>query len=898
MRKKLSNYRNRKQTRRNSMKRKLRHESLEMRRVLASDLGQIVGVVTNDLAGDGSSTIFAAGQTVELYLDDGDTTFDPVSGGGGDILQTTDTTDANGEYNFDGLVEGEYFVRIVPIAGTQSGSNASVSPLIPFDATEAMGSTNLTIDDFTATQTVSATRAVSDVGTISADGFVDDGSIVGGEQDIRVEVTDGVGDIEAESGFNNGTSIVLTVSSDSGVNGRVLATWDGDDDDGSTVDHGNLALDLTQSGVNSAFALNIAADQTAGTLILRMFSGSTNSSEATFELTGVDTDGIINGSAGEDISIDFSSFTTVLGTGVDFTNVTALQLELDFTGSGENGLDAEVEVLGVVGFTTKTADFTVLNEISLGDQIWLDFDNDGVFDLGETGIQNVAVTLYEDTDGDDDYLDETAIDTALTDASGNYLFTGLLPSDYIVQVDSSNFTGAGVLVGLDSSTGNDTAGMAPDPDTADDNNTDKGTVAADTSVVSKGVTLVGDDEPTDDGDADNNTNLTLDFGFFGYDLVIAKSVDEATAAPDDTLVYTIVVTNDGPSTATDVDFTDTLPTGVTFVSGTTTVGGQSVSGTPGNSTVTSTIGTLLSGQSATITIDVTIDNTTTGVITNTAVTSGTDETDTTNNSATAQTTVSPEIDLVITKTDDDNNLVLSPGDSIAYSLLVENNGPSDATGVAVVDLLPTGLTYNPTGSTTPASTSSVAGGTQLTFNVGDLAMGDTTTILINATVDANFTGMLTNTATVTGNETETDPDNNTSSAMSQVDIEPASISGTVYVDSNDNGVFDSNEQPISGVLITLTGTDVNMNPVSQSTVTDVNGDYSFINLQPGTYQVAESQPAFFPDGQDNATFPGTTVGSDLISTIVLGAGDDAEANNFGELPPTLSKRSFLASNIF
>ncbi len=878
--------------------RKLRHESLESRHLLAVDLGQIVGTVTNDLSGDGVTTAAAVGHTVELYLDDGDSTFDPVSGGGGDALQSSTTSDASGNYSFDNLLEGNYFVRVVPTAGTQTRAGTDVSSLVTFNATDVMGTTNLTIDDFTTAQTVSVDRLVSDVGTVSGDGVVDDVGITGGEQDLRVEVTAGVGNVTALSAFNNGSAVVLSLSSASGVNGRMVATWDGDDNDGSTVDHSNLALDLENGGANSAFALNIATDQPDGSLIIRAFSGAGNVSEATFDLAGADTDGIINGTTGEDISINFTDFATTSGTGVDFTNVTALQLELDFTGAGENGLDAQIEVLGVVGFTTRTADFTVLNEMSLGDQVWIDLDNDGIFELGESGIAGVALTLYEDTDSDDDYLDETPLATTTTDGSGNYLFTGLFPGDYIVQVDAANFTGGGVLEGLASSTGNDSGGSAPDPDTPDADNTDKGTLAADTSVVSLGVTLLGNGEPINDGDTDANTNRTLDFGFFGYDLTITKVVDQATAAPNDTLVYTVVVTNSGPSTATNVDLTDTLPTGITFVSGTTTVGGQSVVGSGGSPTVTSTIGTLLSGQSATITINATVDAGTSGLITNTAVTSGTDESDTTNNTATADTTIQPNIDLAITKVDDDNNQSLSPGDSISYTLGVQNNGPSSATGVTVVDVLPTGLTFNPTGSTVPDSTVAVAGGTQLTYNLGSMANAASSNITINATIDSSFTGTLTNTATVSGNETETTTANNTASAESVVSIEPASISGFVYVDTDNDGNFDSGEQPIASVLISLTGTDINSNPVSQTTVTNSLGFYSFNNLMPGTYQVSETQPAFFPDGQDSASYPGATVGSDLISTIVLGAGDDAEANNFGELPPTLSKRSFLASNIF
>ncbi len=438
--------------------------------------------------------------------------------------------------------------------------------------------------------------------------------------------------------------------------------------------------------------------------------------------------------------------------------------------------------------------------------------------------------------------------------------------------------------------------MAPDPD-ADANNTDKGTLQGDSSVVSQAVTLIGNTEPTNDGDADNNTNRTLDFGFFGFDVTIAKQVDQATASPDDTLVYTIVVTNNGPSTATDVDLTDTLPAGVTFVSGTTTVGGQSVNGSGGSQTVTSTIGTLLNGQSATITINATIDSTTTGTLTNTVITSATGESNTNNNTATAQTVIQPEIDLAITKVDNDNNLTLAPTDSIVYTLNVSNNGPSDASGVTVVDVLPTGLTFNPTGSTAPTSTVAVAGGTQLTYSLGALANGASTGITINADIGSTFTGTLTNTATVSGNETETTLANNSASAQSVVAITPATLSGNVYFDADNDGVFDSGEQPIAGVLITLTGTDFNQATVLQTTTTNANGFYEFTNLNPGTYQVAETQPTFFADGQDTATFPGATPGADVISTIVLGPGDNAPANNFGELAPTLSKRRFLASQV-
>lgn len=893
----------RRRNRRQPVRRRVRFcEPLEHRRMLATDLGQIAGTVLNDLDGDGAGDTAAVGQQLELFLDDGDSTFDA-----GDASQGTTTTDASGDYSFDNLVAGTYFVRINPTAGTQAESGGSVSSAIVFSPAQAMGSTNITVDDFTATQDITATRTMADPGAVSNDDFVEDAGISGGEQDLFVEVTAGIGDVRARSGFNNGSATVLNLESGSGVNGRVIVTYDGDDDDGATVNHASLSLDVLQGGINNAFALNLAADQTDGTLILRAYSGAGAVSEAVIELTDVDgagtpvdTDGTIDGDAAEAIRVAFADFAATVGAGADFSALTALQLELDFTGAGENGLDAQIEVLGVVGFTTLTADFMVLDELSLGDQVFLDADNDGLFEAGESGVAGVAVTLFEDTDGDGDHLDEAIAATTTTDATGRYLFTGLLPSDYIVRIDASNFAASGPLEGLATSTGNDTAGLPPDPDVDEDNNEDRGDDAGDGSVVSLPVTLVSGAEPTDDGDTDPLTNRTLDFGFFGFDVVIAKSVDEATASPNDTLLYTILVTNDGPSTATGVTLTDTLPAGVTFVSGTTTVGGQTVNGAPGNATVTSTIGTLAAGATATIRITATIDSGASGTLTNTAVVAATDEAVTANNTATAATTVTPEVDLAITKTDDDLGATLAPGDTVTYTLDVVNNGPSTATDVTVTDLLPNGATFVPAGSTSPDTTSSVAGGTQLTYDLGSLASGANASITIVATIDAAFTGTLTNTASVAANEAETTTANNSATAQSAVAVPLGTISGRVFLDVNGDNVQDAIDQPIAGVTLSLFNA---LDQLVAVTTTDSNGDYVFTNVIPGTYRVVQTQPAPFVDLDETSGTAGAVVGAaeNEISNIRVntgGAGDTAPLNNFTEGPPTIGKRSFFASSIF
>ena len=118
------------------------------------------------------------------------------------------------------------------------------------------------------------------------------------------------------------------------------------------------------------------------------------------------------------------------------------------------------------------------------------------------------------------------------------------------------------------------------------------------------------------------------------------------------------------------------------------------------------------------------------------------------------------------------------------------------------------------------------------------------------------------------------------------EIPPAQLCGYVYVDLNNNGVKDAGEQGIPGATLALV--DANGNLTGQTTTTDATGHYCFMNLMPGTYGVAETQPAGYYDGLDA---PGTAGGvahnpGDLITGAVLPPGVHAEDYDFGELLPT------------
>jgi uncharacterized repeat protein (TIGR01451 family) len=72
--------------------------------------------------------------------------------------------------------------------------------------------------------------------------------------------------------------------------------------------------------------------------------------------------------------------------------------------------------------------------------------------------------------------------------------------------------------------------------------------------------------------------------------------------------------------------------------------------------------------------------------------------------------------------------------------------------------------------------------------------------------------------------------------------QPASKSGYVYVDDNNDGIKQAGEAGIKGVKIILTGTNDLGQSVIITTTTDANGYYLFASLRPGTYTVTEVQP--------------------------------------------------------
>ncbi len=127
---------------------------------------------------------------------------------------------------------------------------------------------------------------------------------------------------------------------------------------------------------------------------------------------------------------------------------------------------------------------------------------------------------------------------------------------------------------------------------------------------------------------------------------------------------------------------------------------------------------------------------------------------------------------------------------------------------------------------------------------------------------------------------------------------PASISGYVYEDKNDNGVKESGETGIPGVELELwyiswanrdaflTSPDQSLYEYYGKTTTDANGYYRFGHLDPCLiYAVREKQPEEFLDGKDTPGGTGRVDVNDEITDITLKPDEEDGNNNFGELRP-------------
>ena len=258
------------------------------------------------------------------------------------------------------------------------------------------------------------------------------------------------------------------------------------------------------------------------------------------------------------------------------------------------------------------------------------------------------------------------------------------------------------------------------------------------------------------------------------DLAITKTDGVTTAIPGGSVTYTITASNPGPGNAVGATVADTFPASLT-VTGWSCVGaGGGTCTASGSGNINDTVN-LPAGGSVTYTATATISASATGTLSNTATVSvpaGVTDPTPGNNSATDTDTLAPSTDLSITKTD--GSAGYTPLYGVSYTIVVGNNGPSNATGVTVSDPVPAsimGVTVNCVASGTASCGTNATVGNNVSFTGVNIAAGAANfiTITVSGTVSASATGDLTNSAVVTPGAGATDP-NPANNASADIDV--------------------------------------------------------------------------------------------------------------------------------
>jgi uncharacterized repeat protein (TIGR01451 family) len=419
-----------------------------------------------------------------------------------------------------------------------------------------------------------------------------------------------------------------------------------------------------------------------------------------------------------------------------------------------------------------------------------------------------------------------------------------------------------------------------------------------------------------------NNDAIKEHNLIQADIVVQKSVDKAAAVPTDTLVYTITYRNDGPRAATIFQVTDTLSALVgvpTSIVPSLTSTGQTIvcSHSAGvitcdNDGIAVTPSTLSLALNETGTITVTVPILTGSVVngdivSNTAtVTTGTYQITTANDTSTVNTVIGTYSNTWIQK---NGPTKANVDKDIVYTITYGNNGNGVANDVIITDTFDPNVTVVSASSSDPLMGACSNTATQITCGgIGyTLAVGASYTLTVTLHVNNDFnllinSEIINNDVTIITSSSESSISDN--AATYDVPVYPfglSSIAGDVFIDSNGNIIRDGGESPITGAVLTLTGTDIYGTLVNLTTTTDGAGHYVFSGLKPGTYTVTQTQPIGYDStgavaGTNLPIGNGTVAGVNMISSITIGEAQNSIENNFGEVAGSIGNQVFYDTN--
>ena len=406
--------------------------------VTSASLGDLVW---NDLNGDGlvdGGEPGLPGVTVDLTWAGPNGTF----GEADDVSYASQVTDGSGAYDFTGLPSGLFRVDVddssVPFGATLTSASD------PLDVSVASG------EDFNTADFGYRFPALGDVVWVDVDG---DGIQDAGEpglagvtvtlfDDSDVQVGSMVTAADGSYGFSGlalGDYYVVFDLSTVPGGGYLFTTPNvgGDDTVDSDADPTTgrsqtvtLAVGETQTTLDAGAYLPV----TIGDVVYEDLNGNGTQDPGEPGIDGVTVD-LLNAAGTTTLAT-----TTTAGGGL-YTFTTApgsYQIDVD---EGTLGLTTPVQTQGTnpqtvtltSGQTNTTIDYGYYQPATLGNQVWVDVDEDGIQDGGEPGAAGISVRLL-------DAAGVVELETTVTAGDGTYSFSGLVPGDYVVEFVTPGWT--------------------------------------------------------------------------------------------------------------------------------------------------------------------------------------------------------------------------------------------------------------------------------------------------------------------------------------------------------------------------------------------------------------------------------------------------------------------------
>jgi len=328
-----------------------------------------------------------------------------------------------------------------------------------------------------------------------------------------------------------------------------------------------------------------------------------------------------------------------------------------------------------------------------------DLDRNGSQDSGEDDLEGWTMTLYEGSS-----CNGTLLASGITDSNGDVVFDGLEAGTYSVKEELKD-------------------------------------AWTNTTALCQQVTIT------------NGESATLNFGNIELipDIDVEKTASPTSGAASTNVTFTIIVENTGELTLDPVEVVDTIPDGMSYVSTGTSPAPDSYSENPdGTWTVTwNNVTSLDPGDTATIYLVAHIDGDELGTLINSVTATGTPTYgDDVEDTDTADVYVY-HAGIDVQKTADPACGAAST--NVTFTITVTNTNGSVLDPVIVVDTLPDGMSYvsdDAGGEESPEGT--------ITWDLGLIAAGNSTTIHLVASIDGDELGILTNEVTATGTPPEGD----------------------------------------------------------------------------------------------------------------------------------------------